>query len=374
MEKIKLLYILSDVNKSLAFEWIASKLNPDQFQIHFILINQEEPEMLQELRDLGVTCDFFPYSGKKSYPFLFFKIIAKLLKLKPDRVHTHLFLANVLGLSAAWIMGVKKRIYTRHHSSFHLEYMPKAVKWDRLCNFLATDIVAISENVKSILLGPEGVKPSKVHLIHHGFDLDAFAKPDQNKLAELRLKYQIQEGDYPIVGMIARQIEWKGIQYAIPAFKELLEKYPKAKIILANATGPYQSQITKQLTRELDSECYVEIKFESELFALYQLFDLFVHVPINAQIEAFGQVYVESLAAGIPSVFTASGVATEFIKHEKNALLVDYCSSEAIFQAMCRILEDKILRDKLVVEGKASISAFALPLFIERLNELYGKS
>ena len=40
-----------------------------------------------------------------------------LLKIKPHTVHTHLFDANLSGLMAAKLLGIKKRIYTRHHST-----------------------------------------------------------------------------------------------------------------------------------------------------------------------------------------------------------------------------------------------------------------
>ena len=76
-------------------------------------------------------------------------------------VHTHLFEASLLGLSAAKFTRVKRRIYTRHHSTYHHEYYPKAIKYDRLINFLATEIVAISNNVKEVLRRKEGVAENK---------------------------------------------------------------------------------------------------------------------------------------------------------------------------------------------------------------------
>ncbi len=44
-----------------------------------------------------------------------------------------------------------------------------------------------------------------------------------------------------------------------------------------------------------------------------------MHVTIGKHYEAFGQIYVEALAAGIPSVFTLTGIAPEIIEHEHNA-------------------------------------------------------
>src|SRR5204863_3109374 len=119
------------------------------------------------------------------------------------------------------LAGVEKRIYSRHHGSYHHEYFPTAIKYDRFINFLSTDIVAISENVKNILIGYEGVPEEKIHLIHHGFDLDSFRNVSEEKIELMKQKY-LPESAYPVVGVISRYIEWKGIQFIIPAFRKIL--------------------------------------------------------------------------------------------------------------------------------------------------------
>jgi glycosyltransferase involved in cell wall biosynthesis len=115
----------------------------------------------------------------------------------------------------------------------------------------------------------------------------------------------------------------------------------------------------------------VEIPFEEDVPALYKLFDVYVHVPINPQIEAFGQTYIEALAARVPSVFTLSGVATEFIAHEKNALVVPFQDAEAIYQAIMRLLEDGLLRDRLREQGVSDVNRFAISNMIDQLQHLY---
>jgi glycosyltransferase involved in cell wall biosynthesis len=97
-----------------------------------------------------------------------------------------------------------------------------------------------------------------------------------------------------------------------------------------------------------------------------------VHGPIDARSEAFGQTYVEALAAGVPSVFTLSGVAPEFIRNEHNALVVPFRDAESIYRAIKRLLEDRELREGLVANGRKSASLFLLEKMIGRLKELYG--
>lgn len=304
-------------------------------------------------------------------PKAILKIYRQLKQDQTNVVHCHLFDACIAGLTAAKLAGVRKRIYTRHHATFHYEYFPRAVYYDKFINYLATDVVAISENVRQVLL-QEGVKPNKIHLIHHGFRLEEFMNVPLERVSDLRKKYGLCD-QHPVIGLISRYFELKGIQYVIPAFRQLLQHYPSAKLVLANATGNYGGEI-RQLLSGLPESSYVEIPFEPDIGALYQLFDVFVHVPINPQIEAFGQTYVEALAAGIPSAFTLSGVAPEFIEHRKNAWVVPFRDSAAVFAACRSIIQNRDLVATMVVQGRKDVTErFALSKMIRSLETLYER-
>ncbi|GAB4129692.1 MAG: hypothetical protein Fur0027_14770 [Raineya sp.] len=371
---VSLTYIISDIDKALAFEWVAEGLDKTKFNLSFILLNKNPDCDLEKwLKDRNIPVYYVHYTGKKQLFSAFWKVRKLLNQLKTQIVHCHLFDASLIGLFAAKTLGIKKRIFTRHYATFHHEYFPRAVYYDKFINYLATDIVAISKNVQNVLLEKENVKPEKISLIHHGFKLEMFEDVNQKDVEELKTKYNLHH-KYPVIGVIARWIHLKGIQHIIPAFVKLLESYPNAHLVLANAKGEYVSEI-KNLLSQIPKEHYTEISFEKKLPALYKTFTLYVHTPINAEVEAFGQTYVEALAAGVPSVFTLSGVASEFIEDEKNALIVDFCNSKAIFKASCRLITDKNLQETLIKTGKESVkNMFTLQTHLSRLQKLYEES
>lgn len=369
MKRKKIIYIVSDIDKALAFEWTAQYLVP-HVDLFFILIGKKNTTLFSYLKSISVACEVIADADYPANLNKWLRIYSILKREKPDVVHTHLWRATMLGLTAAWFCRIKKRILTRHHAMLHYVEYPSGRKWDILCNTIATDIIAISQNVKNIVIQKDKAPSYKVHVVHHGFDLSYFGDIDQQRVDVIRQKYQFTGS--PIVGVISRYLKLKGIQYIITAFKKLLKEYPQAHLVLANAQGDYVGTIREQL-RELPPASYTEITFEEDLAALYKVFDVFVHVPIDPHAEAFGQTYIEALAAGVPSVFTLSGVAPEFIDDRENAFVVDYKDADSILLSFKSILTDSALRVQLVANGKKSLQdKFALEIMISKLVQIYN--
>lgn len=368
---VKVSYIISDIDKALAFEWIAEYLDKSSFQLSFILILQKPAALESFLNSRNIAYHSFYYQAKKDFPRIFWQVF-KLLKIhKPDVVHCHLLYGSVIGLTAAWLAGINKRIYTRHHSDYHQRYFPKGIKWDKWCNALASHIVAPSKTVEEVLTQMEGVPANKVQVVHHGFDMSYFRDVAAERVASLSDKYQIGR-QAPVVGVISRFTELKGIQYIIPAFGKFLSVYPDAVLLLFNATGDYSKPIKAQLAL-IPERNYRLIPFEADLAAAYKLFNLFIQVSIDRTIESFGQTYVEALAAGVPAVFTLSGIAGDFIVDRENALVVPFLNSDAIYAALIELMADTSLKEKITANGRTIVQEkFNLGVMVKKLEELYA--
>ena len=366
----KVTYIISNIDRWIAFEWIIERIDRQRFEMNFILINSKNSYFEEYLKDNFIEYRQFNYHSKFQFPTLIFRIAQILKKYKAEIVHTHFFDANQIGLFAAKIAGIRNRIHTRHHSVFHHDYAISGVYIDKICNRLSTKIVSISDVVSRVLIEKEHVDPSKIELIHHGFDIDKFHLKDEAAVNNLKVKYGL-DSNYPVIGVVSRFIEWKGVQYTVEAFKQILKKYPNATLILANARGPYLERLKEQ-SEDIPKENMRLIPFEKDLFSLFKLFDVFVHVPISKEVEAFGQIYIEALAAKVPSVFTLSGIANDFIKDGCNATVVPYKNSDAITKAVLKILSNKDFASKISENGHTEIQhKFRVRVMIERLENLY---
>ena len=350
-------------------EWTALGLK-DSHDLTFVLLNPAGSAMEDFLKKNEINVVRIRHRGKYGMPLVLARLSLLFLIRRPDVVHAHLMDATLLGLTAAWLTGIRKRIYTRHNSTFHHVYFPGAVKYDRWSNRLATQIVSISQATDKALLEMENVSSGKVQRIPHGFELKAFWLVDEKRVDAVREKWKIS-GQGPRIGVIARHIEWKGVHHIIMGFKDFLKSYPQACLILCNAVGPFHEEI-KTMLKDIPEANFILIPFEEDVPALYKLFDLYVHTPIDPYCEAFGQTYVEALASGIPSIFTLSGIAAEFVVHKRNAWVVNFKDPAGIHTAMVELWGNEHVRREFIERGLLDVtSRFDIRLMVSALKSLY---
>lgn len=360
---------MSDIDKALAFEWVAMNLPASSIKLSYILLNNNASTLEKELINNNIPVKRVHLHTGFLMVITWFRLFLELLVKRPDVIHTHMRYATLLGISAGYLAGIKSKIHTRHYSTSNHMYFPHAVKHDLIINKLSDKVVSISDVVTNTLVEKENLNPEKIVKIPHGFDLSSFEKPNPEAITNLKLKY-LANVNGPVIGIISRYIELKGHLYAIRAFKEVLLKFPNAHLLLANAHGPFRHEIQSELAA-LPPNCYTEIGFEPDIASFYHLLDVFIHIPINKHIEAFGQTYVEALASGIPSVFTLSGIANEFILDRKNAIVVPYKDVKSVQLAIEELIENMALRKNLIQQGKAAVLPFNLKDFIQKLDDLY---
>jgi glycosyltransferase involved in cell wall biosynthesis len=370
MANHKITYIISEIDKSVFFEDTLMALKNNGNEVSCILINSQDGILHKFLLSNNFIIKTITIRKLiKSFPAVL-ECKKYLQKIKPDIIHCHLSTANTVGLIAGFLAGIKERVYTRH-SGTPINSSKKEKILDRLHNTLATKVVAITLNTKNILL-QQGVKKNKIFLLHHGFNIARMSNPDEKEVARIKNTYNYKD-QYPVIGIVARWIDLKGIQYILPAFERLLLQYKNAKLCLfnANENAPYAEKIL-QLLNKLPSENYIIVPFEYNVYDMYHLFDIYIHTPVNSTCEAFGQTYVESLAAGIPGIFTLSGVAPEFIINEENALVVNFKNSDDIFHSLIRLLNDNDFKNKLVANGKKDVQKyFSWGSYVDALENLY---
>jgi glycosyltransferase involved in cell wall biosynthesis len=370
-EPLRVLYIVWANQAWPFFEWICRALHGRGYHFTFLLMNAGESPLAPGLREAGVPFHQIRFRGRSDLPRAAWEIRRFCLAGRFDLVHAHFVNSCLAGLAGSALAGIPIRVHTRHHSSQHRFSHRKLweLPFDSINNALSTHIIAPCLDVRRKLI-EEGVPESAISVIHHGYDLDSFRNVSEERVLRLRERYGIPPGA-PTIGVISRFIRTKGVEYVVEAFRRLRDTHPTARLVVANASGPWAVEVRKSL-RRLPAGSYIEIPFEPDVFALYRLFDVYVFVPVGPSVEGFGQTYIEALASGVPSIFTKAGVAHEIIAHGENAWVVDYENAGQIQVAMRALLDDPGLRDRLIRGGLRTVEpGFGISLHVARLDSLY---
>jgi glycosyltransferase involved in cell wall biosynthesis len=339
----QILFLFSDVNASPMLLEIVKNAHESEHSCRVLVIGETDLEICKDLKRLGIEPYLVSKRSKYALVLMLASISRQVIISRPSTIMASGQYATILGLLPAYMMRVRRRVFIRHHSNFHTKNnMHLGMFADRIANFMSTHIVAVSEVVKEILINTEGVSTAKVIMIRNGVDLEGFAKAspsDKNFGAKPREVFRI--------GVVSRLAGWKGVQFTVDAFLMLKAKYPSTHLAIVGAPSDSFRQIQEKLLT-LDDSDYSLTQWHPDVLGLLQNLDVFVHVPIGPQDEAFGLVYIEALASRTPSIFTISGVLHELPSPEKYAHIVPYEDSEAIFNKMVEIVEGVVRNRELV--------------------------
>ena len=316
---------------------------------------------------------FIPYHSRRS---LFLAILRARQVLKSQDVqvvHGHGAEGTMIGLVAALTVGIRERIHTRHHATMHHEGGPRrGVLADRVINGLSTTIIATCSNVSDCLENLEKVDPAKIKTLEYRLDIEEFGKVSDSRVAAIRSQYGLLPSQ-TVVGMITRFVWWKGVEFGVEAFTRYLATDPDAVLVIAKAVGPH-GPVVRPLLDSLPEHSYRLVEHEDDIQALYGAFDVLMHLPVSAGVEAWGQVYVEAMAAGIPMVCTRAGIGIDVLEDGVNCILVNYRDAKSTYDGLVRLAADEHLQSSIVANGRRDVTRYMRTPDLNTLDFVYGFS
>ena len=360
------LAIFSDVNFSPQLIAILQELQNQSIMLRVILIGNSQLKIAQEMQKLGWNLNLIKERSKFGSILSAFAIVIEILKHRPKTVFSSGQFATILGMYCAKVFLIKRRIFVRHHSNLHHEYNMRLGRLiDLVSNKLCTDVVAVSGVVGRILIEDEKIKPEKVTVIFNGIELSKFQSAILGQ-TEMR-NPDLQENELFKIGVISRLTEWKGVAHTAEAFVKIQRDFPNSRLCVIGAFSDSYTKV-KSILGSVDSNLYTLEVENSDIPEFFQSIDVFIHVPVGQDYEAFGIVYVEALAAKVRCIFTKSGILNELEDPTKFADIVDYGSSEEIYIALKGIFQG-VSKPKTPVP-KLWLEQFSLERMAQNYSEL----
>lgn len=285
--------------------------------------------MLDDMRERN--CDaywvYFDQKKRKRSYIQSYRRMKKLFKsIQPDVVHTHLFDDGLPGMLAARHTGVPQRVHTKQSTGFHWYYTPKKVRYDRIINRMATDLIAVTGECKEFLIEKERAPKEKIQLIHHGIDFGTLTKADESSINEFRQKFNLNGKKVAVT--LSRYIDWKGYRFLIKAMSLLKDRYPDL-VFLGVGSGDQLLELERLIAEHNLQEQFILTGWIEKRYipSVLSAADIYVHAALR---EPFGFVFPEAMINEVPIVTTKTGAGRDALNHLESAYMVDYESPEQI--------------------------------------------
>lgn len=166
-----------------------------------------------------------------------------------------------------------------------------------------------------------------------------------------------------LIGVSARLVKFKGVNYALKVIKNLSKKYDNIKFLIIG-DGPEKDNLVSQV-RSLDLLNIVYfcgvIEYNRVPNFLRKL-DIVLHTPIHLKKKERGSSYIhtetmgrslcEASATGIPVVVTNVGGTSEMIINNKTGFVVKERDIRSATKKMELLIDNKNLREMMGKEGR----------------------
>jgi len=286
------------------------------------------------------------------------RLVRVFRRERPDMVHSMTPKAGLLCMLAAWITRVPVRVHMFTGLVFPTATGLKRrilMVTDRLTCACATHVLPEGEGVKRDLLD-NGITRKPIKVLGYGncrgIDLDRFdpTLPEiQAEAAKLR-KPEV----FTFIA-IGRLVGDKGINELVAAFSRLNRELPATRLILVGPQEKELDPLSPATLSEIESNPAIEA-VGNQADVRPWLIAADCHVLASYR-EGFPNVVIEAGAMGLPQIVTDINGANEIIVEGKNGTIVPPRDSDALYQAMKRMINDPDWRPQLDANARQMIAS-----------------
>jgi glycosyltransferase involved in cell wall biosynthesis len=372
MKKPKIGYLLTPItfggSEKVNLNFL-SNVDRAKYDIHpMIIIRPWEGETFfeNELLKMKYRYSRIPVASNKHLDLLrylrFYNNIRSIVKKESiDLLHTHGYLADILGLFVAKSLGIPI-VSTCHGFIINNFKLRLYYKLDLLALKYFSNIIAVSNNIKNFLVVNK-IKSSILHVIPNAVEMqtESLDKGLQDN------KYR-QGKEKLVLGFIGRISEEKGINYLIEAYATLKDKHISASLLIIGE-GPELSKM-QQLAEERKVEKDVHfLGFQNDILPFLEKMDIFVLPSLT---EGTPLALLEAMSAKVPVVATRVGGVPDLIENGITGVLVNPCNHMELADAISKLFLDNDLRISIINNAAELIEKqYSLKTWISKIQIIY---
>jgi lipopolysaccharide heptosyltransferase II len=310
---------------------------------HKAVVVSNGGDMVADLQALGAVHYQLPVNAKNI--FAMFRAVPQLAEIirkeKIDIVHAR-------SRVPAWIAYVACRrtrtpFVTTCHGYYTAHGFSAVMGW-------GTKVIVLSNVIARHMIDDFGVPRDRIRLIPRSVDLEKFhyraveRKPGRSSAPSPAHVDGPGRASAPLnVGIIGRLTPIKGHTIFIKAMAKVCREFPSVKIWIVG-DAPSSKDAYKEHLRLLVER--LGIRENTQFLGTQKnIPDILSHLDVvvlaTTTQEAFGRVIIEAQAAGVPVVATSVGGVVDIIEDGRNGLLVPPADSQAMAEAVARLLRDR---------------------------------
>ena len=343
MKRLKILQIITRLSVGGASAYcilLSSELKKRGHQVLLVYGRNEknEKDMIEDFDSTRTDCnriqvntlcrEIDPVDDLKTL----FTLVRLIRKERPDIVHTHTSKAGILGRLAAVIAGVPVRVHSFHGTIFEgyfsrwrsifFVFLEKVASRISHCFLVDTDLI------KQDLISRSIARADKIRVLPLGMDLDKFK--DLSPFAGRMRSYLGIAPNIKVVGMVARLVPIKGVQYFLEAARKVSSEYKNVHFLIAG-DGDLRGSLEESAVRLGIKERVSFLGFWKELREFYADIDLFV---LSSLSEGCPIAILEAMAAGKPVVASNVGGVPDVVSEGATGSLVPSGDAEMLAKAI----------------------------------------
>ena len=281
-----------------------------------------------------------------SIPFALRFLAAKVRELQPDLIYTSqqtydLFYASLISR----IFGLPHIIHV------HYNVGPWLGRFSFRTIRQSSRLIAVSEFVRQTAL-LQGIAPEKISTIPNAIALPPIS---QTQVEESRQRCRHEFGlanDTPLVVAVGRLDPMKGHDALLNAFAQAVRTVPQAVLLIcgrSSVAAPFESEL-RQMVVDLHLENHVIFAgWRADIPDIMLSADAFC---LPSELEPFGLVFLEAMAAELPVIAYQSGGVPEIVIHERTGLLSYPGDIDALAANLSRVLSDREYAQLLGAAGR----------------------
>jgi len=334
---------------------------------------------VKEIEKAGIRVKTIKIKRKIS-PFsdliLFFRLFFFFRKERFQIVHTHTLKPEIYGQIAASLAGVPIIINTIHGLIFSEKSMSYGHKFFALLERIASrhsDVVfTVSWAVIRLALREKICRPDLLKYLGRDIDLERFdpQRFSPEFISAKEKKLNISENK-KVIGIVARLVEEKGFLELFSAFRQVLEMFPDAVLLVIGPEEPEKKDSISQRAARVYGlkERVVFLGERIDVDEIYPLMDVFV-LPTHR--EGVGAAILEASAMEVPVVVSDVGGCPEAVEDGKTGILVPIKNVEKLRSAIAYLLANPQKAKEMGKAGRQKIiKEFRQEIIFERLKKEY---